>query len=51
MTIVKDYQGRPYMLLEIRAFSTILECLDTGARVTLTNREWDLYGFGQKISD
>ena len=37
MLVIKDFKGRGYCVLEIRAAYTILECMSTRDRVTIPN--------------
>ena len=42
---IHDFKGRLYELIEIRANSTLLQCILTGQRVIIRNHNWDAIGF------
>lgn len=43
--MVKDFKGRWYKILEIRRDVTILECYQSGGRVTIRSTGWAEMGF------
>ena len=45
MVTVIDFQGRPYSVLDIGPFTTLLECNATHEHVRIRNWDWNEIGF------
>lgn len=44
-SIIKDFKGNLYAMIDIREKTTLLRCVNTGAHIVIRNHNWSDIGF------